>query len=180
VLGQRPDSTDDSDGGATTELESATKTEFEAALDQAERHADLGLPVGSSERFRLAKRIVVKIGWPYLRRQIAFNHAIMQSNLALAERVTRLQERIERDLRNDLLDFADRSVSQAHAEIGDHVAEMRRVNADLILEVRSLLEELNTMTEAVLRTLPQERDPQNREAEHNDVEIDGSTTERRR
>ena len=119
--------------------------ELEASLAQAERHADLGLPLGSSERYRLAKRVVAKVGWPFLRRQIAFNHALIRSNRELTQRVTQLQERIEQGLRNDLLDFADRSVAQAHEEIGDLVAEVRRVNVDLILEVRSLQTELDTV-----------------------------------
>jgi hypothetical protein len=164
---------------ATTELVGATQIELDAELAQADRHADLGLPVGSSERFRLAKRVVAKVGWPFLRRQIAFNHALMQSNRELAQRMTLLQELIEQGLRNDLLDFADRSVSQAHAEIGDHVAEVRRVNADLILEFRTLQEELNTVIETVSRSLPPERAPQHREGQHDDAEIDNSTHERR-
>lgn len=161
----------DSDGGSGTELERATKVELEAHLAQAERHADLGLPVASSERFRLAKRVVAKVSWPFLRRQIAFNHALMQSNRELAERMTRLQERIEHDLRNDLLDFADRSVSQAHAEIGNDMAEARRVHAELILELRSVQAELNTMVDMLSSALPTEGDG---------VDVESDTHESRR
>jgi hypothetical protein len=154
--------------------ERSTKVEI-APLTEAEAHADLGLPVAASEPFRIVKRIVAKVSWPFLRHQIAFNHALLQLSRELAERMTRLQERIEQDLRNDLLDFADRSVSQAHAEIGDHVAEARRVNADLILELRSMQSELNTMIERVARALPPDVAPERLEG-RNDV-VDGSAHE---
>jgi hypothetical protein len=145
------------DDATRTEIERATKIELDAHLAQAEAHADLGLPVGTSERFRLAKRVVARVSWPFLRHQIAFNHAVIQSNRKLAERMNRLLERID-DLRSDLLDFADRSVSQAHAEIGSDMAEARRVHADLILELRSVQAELNRMLATLSSALPTEGD----------------------
>lgn len=148
-----------------------------APLTKAETHADLGLPVGASERFRLVKRLLAKVSWPFLRHQIAFNHALIQSNRELAERMARLQERIEQDLRTDLLDFADRSVSQAHAEIGDHVAESSRIRTELILELRSLQAELNTMIETVARALPPESVPEHREGRGEVAEVDNSAHE---
>ena len=140
---------------------------------QALQHANLGLPVGPSERFRLAKRFLYRAGWPLLRHQIAFNQAVIhlngelqeritrlqeshrelveritrlqESNREQAERTARLQERIEKDLRDDLYDFADRSASQAHAEINEQMAAARSTHADLILELRTLQAELNSM-----------------------------------
>jgi hypothetical protein len=152
---------------------------LDAALTQAQRHADLGLPVAAPERFRLVKRVVTKLALPLFRRQIAFNHALVQSNRELAERVLRLQERIDRALRDDLLDFADRGVSQAHAELGDHVAEVRRVSAELILEIRSMEAELMTKIAAATRPLGPEQAPLSTEEQH-DVELGRSTHERRR
>jgi hypothetical protein len=171
------DMTHEPDAGISSRPEGATKSEFDAHLAHAERNADLGLPVGSSERFRLAKRVVAKISWPFLRHQIAFNHGLVQSSRDLADRIAILQERIEQDIRNDLLDFADRSVSQAHAEIGNHVAEARRVNADLIQELRSLQEELNAMAETASRARPSEQTPLHLEGQQDDAETDGSTHE---
>jgi hypothetical protein len=157
-------------------LSGTSEVEF-ALLTQAETHADLGLPVGASERFRLIKRLLAKVSWPFLRHQIAFNHALIQSNRELAERMARLQERIEQDLRNDLLDFADRSASQAHAEIGNHVAESSRIRTELILELRSLQAELNTMIETVARALPPESVPERREDRGDVSGMDGTANE---
>jgi hypothetical protein len=139
-----------------TEAETVTKVELDAHLAQLEKYADLGSAVGPSERFRLAKRVVYKLSWPFLRRQIDFNHAVVQSHRELAQRMTRLQDRIEQDLRDDLLDFADRSASQAHAEIGSYVAEARSVNAGLVLELRSLQAELDTMLKMLSGRAPSE------------------------
>ena len=48
-------------------------------------------------------------------------------------------------LRDDLVDFADRSVSQAHPEIGDHVTDARSIHADVILELHTLQAELDAL-----------------------------------
>jgi hypothetical protein len=159
----------------TTEV--ATKVELDAYLSQVLAHADLGLPVGPSERFRLAKRVVSRICWPFLRRQVAFNHAVSQSNRDLVERLTQLQERIEHGLRNDLLDFADQSASQAHAEISNYVAEARSVNADLILEIRSLQAELTALVRTVSGAPSPDGAPARLEGQDDVVEIDNGTHE---
>jgi hypothetical protein len=79
-------------------------------------------------------------------------------NKELAERITRL-ELIGRDLRDDLLDFADRSASQAHAEISDQVSEARSVHADLVLELRTLQAELNSMVTTHTEDFMADREP---------------------
>ncbi|MGO9855753.1 MAG: hypothetical protein ACLPYY_12005 [Acidimicrobiales bacterium] len=169
-----------SDRGASTEPDRATSDELDVHLAEAKKHANLGLPVAASERFRLAKRLVYRVSWLFLRHEVAFNQAIMEANRDLAERIARLQERIEQDLREDLLDFADRSVSQAHAEISDHVAEARSVHADLILELRTLQAELNTTVEALTRAFPPDRGPAGLEGQRDATAIDGGTHESHR
>jgi hypothetical protein len=136
-----------------------TSGDLDAHMAQARQHANVGLPVGPSERFRLAKRLIYRVSWPFLRHQVAFNLAVMESNRDLVERITRLQERIEQGLRNELLDFADRSASQAHAEINDHVAEARSTHAELILELRALQARLSSMVTEPGRGFPAEGGP---------------------
>jgi len=149
------------------------------------------MPVDASERFRLAKRVVYRVGWLFLHHQVAFNHAMMEADRELAqetarltERTNRLQERlesvseqIERDLRDDLLDFADRSASQAHAEVSDHVAEARGFHADLILELRTLQAELNAAVETLAHTLQRDGGPTGIEGRREDNEMDGDAHE---
>ncbi|HEY1651006.1 MAG TPA: hypothetical protein VGG09_03910 [Acidimicrobiales bacterium] len=168
------------DDGTNAEPEVTTKVELDACLAQAQTHADLGLPMAASEHFRFAKRVVSRICWPFLRHQVAFNHAVLQSNRELVVQITRLQERIDQGLRNDLLDFADRSASQAHAEISNYVAEARSVNAGLILELRSLQAELNTMVETLSRVLPSHGVTAGLEGQQDAVQIEGGTHESHR
>lgn len=168
----------DADSNAKPDV--ATKVELEPYLAEMQANADLGLPVDASGRFRLVKRVVAKLCWPFLRHQIAFNHAVLQSNRELTERVNRRLEQIEHNLRGELLDFADRSASQAQAEIGDHVAEARRINADLVRELRSLQAELITLMQSVTRSLPPERAPAHLQDRNDEIEIDSSTRETRR
>lgn len=117
----------------------------DALLSLAREHANLGLPVAPSERFRLVKRLVARVGWRFLRHQIAFNEATIEAIRELSAHVSRL----EQGVKDDLLDFADRSASQAQAEITDQVAEARSVQADLILEFRTLQAELDGMRQGV-------------------------------
>jgi hypothetical protein len=146
-------------------------------LAQALKHANLGLPVSPSERFRLAKRLVYRISRPFLHHQVAFNQAVIESNRELAERTTRLQERIEQDLRADLLDFADRSASQAQAEISEHVAAARSIQADLILELRALQAQLNSMVTKLTGDLPSDRGPTRLKGQQDVTAIDGGAHE---
>jgi hypothetical protein len=168
------------DGAASPEPDGATSGELDAHLAQAEKHANLGLPVGASERFRLVKRLVYRVSWPFLHHQVAFNEAIIQANRELGERINRLEERIQRDLRDDLLEFADRSASQAHAEISDHVAEARRIHADLILELRTLQVELETMAKTVTPALPPDQGPVGLEGRRGAAGVDGGAHESHR
>jgi hypothetical protein len=167
-------------GAVSAGPDGTTSGELDAHLPQAEEHVNLGLPVGASERFRLVKRLVYRVSWPILRHQIAFNQAIMQANRELEERITRLQERIEQGLRDDVLDFADRSASQAHAEISDHVAEARHIHADLILELRTLQAELATMAKTVMPTLPPDQGPVGLERQRDATGVDGGAHESHR
>jgi hypothetical protein len=153
--------------------------QFSLYLAQAQEHADLGLPVGASERFRFAKRVVYRVSWLFLHHQVAFNHAIIGANRELAERITRLQQRMEQELRDDLLDFADRSVSQAHEEIGDHVAEARSIQADLILEIRTLQADLSALMKSLPSHLLPDR-PTADQGQHDVAETDGGSYESQR
>jgi hypothetical protein len=168
------------DDGAGREPDGATSDELDALLTQAGKHASLGLPVSASERFRLAKRFVYRVSWPFLRHEVAFNQAIVEANRVLAERITRLQLRIEQGLREDLIDFADRSVSQAHAEISDHVAEARRIHADLILELQTLRAELETMAKAASPSLSIDRSPAVLKGQRDTTGTDGGPHETHR
>jgi hypothetical protein len=114
-------------------------------LQQAQQHASLGLPVAPSERFRLAKRLVSRVCWPFLRHQVAFNEAAVATIRELSGTIARLDQRV----RADVFEFADRSASQAQAEINDEIATARRAHADLLLELRTLQAELASMHETV-------------------------------
>ncbi len=119
--------------------------EVDALVALAQTHVSLGLPVGPSERFRLPKRLVSRVCWVFLRHQVAFNRATIEAIRELSDHVARL----EQGMKNDLLDFADRSVSQAHAEISDQVADARSTHAELILELRTLQAELDAVVKGV-------------------------------
>jgi hypothetical protein len=140
-------------GGANQESLGTRGDEVEALVTLAEKHVSLGLPVGPSERFRFVKRLVSRICWVFLRHQVAFNRATIDAIRALSEQVGRL----EQNMKDDLLDFADRSVSQAHAEISDQVADARSTNAELILELRTLQAELDAVVKEVAVALPREQ-----------------------
>ena len=179
------------DGNAGTEPRRTTSGDLDAHMAQALKHANLGLPVGPSERFRLAKRVVYRASWPFLRHQVAFNQAVIESNRGLVdritrlqetnrglvERITRMQERIEQDLRDDLLDFADRSASQAHAEVSEHVAAARSMHADLVLELRTLQAQLGSMVTELRRDLSGDERPTRPEGQQDVAAIDGCAHE---
>jgi hypothetical protein len=166
------DSPPETDGIASPEPPGARSEERDAQLALAQRHANLGLPVGASERFRFAKRLAYRVSWLFLRHQVAFNWAIIEAIRGLTENVARLEQAIEQGIRDDLLDFADRSVSQAHAEITDQIADTRSTHAELILELRTLQTELDAVLKTVAVALPPDRGPAGLEgredATHND------------
>jgi hypothetical protein len=167
-------------GAGGGEPDGATSDEFDVILARAKQHANLGLPVGRAQRLRFAKRLVYRVSWVFLRHEVAFNQSIIEANQVLAERITRLQVRIEQGLREDLLDFADRGVSQAHAEITDHVTEARNIHADLILEIRTLQAELNTMAKALAPDSLMGRGPAVLEGQRDHTGIDGGPRKSRR
>nr|MDA8267128.1 hypothetical protein [Actinomycetota bacterium] len=53
------------------------------SLRTARAHADLGLPVDRGARRRFLKRVVYRVGWVFLRHQVAFNHAVLDEVAAL-------------------------------------------------------------------------------------------------
>ena len=169
---------DDRVGAASAEVTS--NDALAAHLAQAQRHADLGLPVGASVRLRFAKRLVYRVSWLFLSHQVAFNHAMIEANRELTARVAALQERMEQELRDELFDFADRSVSQAHAEIGDYLAGARSVNAELILELRALEADLTAMVSTVTRVSSRGHTPPSLGAKDDGAEIDGDSHESER
>ncbi len=111
-----------------------------AFLNEALAHAELGLPVPKGARFRGLKRLVARLNWPFLHRQLAFNNAVvaeltLQLSRALEDRVrvySQLEnmasafERIVGDLRTELdqqlivhrhqLDLVQRQAFQRHYE----------------------------------------------------------------
>ena len=119
----------------------ARSENLRAVVALAQEHANLGLPVAPSERFRFAERLVARVCWTFLRHQVAFNEATVEAIRELSGHVSRLEQRVK----DDLLDFADRSASQAQAEITDQVADARSMHADLILELRTLQAELDAV-----------------------------------
>lgn len=66
---------------------------WRAAVD----HAGLGLPVARDAKMRLAKRIVARLLWPFLRHQVEFNREVLavlvEVRNALAEDIRSLDDR---------------------------------------------------------------------------------------
>jgi hypothetical protein len=139
--------------GAHSNRSGVRSDELNRLVSVAHEHADLGLPVAQSERFRPAKRLVSRVCWIFLRHQVAFNHATIEAIQELSEHVSGLEQRVK----DDLLDFADRSASQAQAEISDQVADARSIHAELVLELRRLQAELDSGAKRVAFDPPPEQ-----------------------
>lgn len=131
----------------------ARSDELVALLALAQKHANLGLPIDPSERFRPAKRLISRLCWIFLRHQVAFNQTIVQAVRELSEQALRM----EQDMKDDLLDFADRSASQAQAELNDQVANARSAHAALVLELRTLQADLDVLLKRVEVAFPPEQ-----------------------
>lgn len=66
--------------------------ERESHLEQAARHAELGLPVPDGARRRFAKRLVLKSNWFVTRRQMDFNLAMVAAMADLESRIADLAD----------------------------------------------------------------------------------------
>lgn len=131
--------------GSYPESVAAASDRLRSLQVMVDQHANMGLPVGPTERFRLGKRLLARLCWFFLRHQVAFNEAIVKAVQEMSAQVTELERRVK----VELLEFADRSASQAQAEINDEIAAARRAHADLLLELRTLQAELTAAREAV-------------------------------
>jgi SAM-dependent methyltransferase len=90
-----------------------------AVLEEAQSHADLGLPLPRGFGSRAAKRLVARLAWPFLHRQLAFNNAIVTE---LTLQLSRARE--------------DRVTAQAQLE------KMRRSLERLVVDLRVAFDEL--------------------------------------
>ncbi len=102
------------------------------SLRTARAHADLGLPVERGARLRFLKRVVYRVGWVFLRHQVAFNHAVLDEVAALraeqAATLAALNDRFELALRAMLDELGDHSARSAdeHVRLAQEVAELAR------------------------------------------------------
>lgn len=94
------------------------------ALRIARETATLGLPVPEGARFRLAKRILYKISWVFLRHQVEFNQRTVQTLGAVALDQQRLRRTFE-ELSQALEDKLEFGLRHADREMGDQVASLR-------------------------------------------------------
>jgi SAM-dependent methyltransferase len=62
---------------------------------RAAAHVDLGLPVATGVRLRSVKRVVARLARFLTKRQVAFNHAMLDADAADRQRLTALVERVE-------------------------------------------------------------------------------------
>ena len=88
-------------------------------------------------RFRLVKRALYRLNWPFLRHQVAFNQTVVN---ALSE-YTRRQDELNRsfeELSRVLEHAVRRGLHQAEREIGDHVAALRSDLSRLQLQIARL------------------------------------------
>lgn len=108
------------------------------ALRIARDRATLGLPVPVDAKLRLAKRVVYKISWIFLRHQVEFNQRTVETLADVALDQQRLQETFV-ELSRSLEERLDFGLRHLHREIGDNVAALR---SDLT-HLQTQLEELS-------------------------------------
>src|SRR5919201_667346 len=98
------------------------------SLSQLEQLADLGLPLGQT-RFRAFKRVVVRLCWVFLHRQVEYNHRLVQS-----------LEAVMADLRGTaggLLEEA-RKLDELRQQLGD--AEQLKARSESVVALRDDLD----------------------------------------
>lgn len=131
----------------------ASKTEFESyclgsrmgecleedLLRIAQEQADLGLPLGPT-RLRRLKRLIVRLCWVFLSRQVAYNHEVIRALGLLAEQSATRQSADE-ELQREI------AWIQSYVFSGRHDA--RGVTS---AEVDVLWSELNALREELLRS----------------------------
>jgi len=93
-------------------------------LEEARECAELGLPLGRPTRFRFIKRMLVRLNWFSLSRQITVNHGLVDTLAALEERIDALRDHLGR-AEGGMNERLDLGLRQAFQEIGDHIAQAR-------------------------------------------------------
>lgn len=123
-------------------------------MDEAARHAELGLPVPKRVRFRLVKRLVARASWLFLHHQVAFNKAVMASQAELIAEVhaqlTAVRERIELETqsRRAELDLLHKQAfARHHAAVSELRTELSRIAIDLAGAHRGSVEQSDRLAE---------------------------------
>jgi SAM-dependent methyltransferase len=104
-------------------LSSEQPSDGHAFLDEALAHAELGLPVPKGMRFGGTKRIVSRLGWPFLHRQLAFNRATVNELTLQLSRAREDRVRVYAQLENMGRAF-ERLVGDLRAELAQQLAEV--------------------------------------------------------
>lgn len=111
-----------------------------ADVRAARDHANLDLPLPDTTKFRMAKRALYRLNWPFLKHQVAFNQTVLTALSEYTRRQEELNRRFE-ELSRDLEQTVRRGLRQAEREIGDHVAALRSDLTRLQLQIEHLEQE---------------------------------------
>jgi SAM-dependent methyltransferase len=91
---------------------------YSRALDEAETHARLGLPIPKAMRHRLVKRVITKLSWFFLHHQVAFNAEVLAALKATVLSQARQGAQLE-------------ALGDLRAAVTTHTSQLEALSADL-------------------------------------------------
>lgn len=91
-------------------------------LLRAREEADLGLPLGRRTRFRMFKRMVLRISWLFLNHQITVNNTLVDAAADQERQIIELKRELA-ELRSRTTEQLDFGIRQVFREVGDHIAQ---------------------------------------------------------
>jgi hypothetical protein len=92
-------------------------------LEVAAVHADLGLPVPEGTRFRVLKRVLGRLMWPFLRHQSLYNHAMLEA-------VRELEHAVE-TIRTSTTEHVGNEIGGMRSEVGALEVDVRSATGQL-------------------------------------------------